>query len=506
MAAIYNPENYFTKLTEEDIKVLPASLKEGHEFVVLATNDGANWTAYRTEAEIKETIDLYFSKLSEWKTERNRTKRAKNVEQSIEKEGKNQGSNKSKPQPPPKKQVESHSLEYKFIQRYVRLHDKVKTANSIRLFIRAMQLAITEKQITKASPLKDEINYIQKQLVEIYESMKDEQKIVIPADDLNKFLGLIGKEEQMLSVRLIKSYINLQGKTIEKVKAKNLYNRIVAAINKKRLTEKDKYYSKIETIMKSLKELATGKKESGVLKISKAELNGLNGVLDGCGCSDGLAGTPSNSLNGFTPIGKIGQNGNTSTFRLPGDLGELFGDLERYRLAITVEGDQGAGKTRFTYQVADGFADLGFNIGIYSLEIGGRSDLIERMRDEYISPKNIDNILISGEAENGIQTIRKNANNFDVIIIDSWNKLDAHSKEFDSLRKQFPNTIWIVIFQRIGSGDIRGGIQPLYDAGINIEVVKAKGGDEFNYAHATKNRYAMTGIKYLVFQQELLEE
>ncbi|SHJ48505.1 hypothetical protein [Aquimarina spongiae] len=71
-------------------------------------------------------------------------------------------------------------------------------------------------------------------------------------------------------------------------------------------------------------------------------------------------------------------------FRFNGTLGELLGDLEKFELAITIEGDQGGGKTRFTYQLADAFAEIGNRIAIFSLEIGSRSDLITRMKEEYM--------------------------------------------------------------------------------------------------------------------------
>lgn len=69
-----------------------------------------------------------------------------------------------------------------------------------------------------------------------------------------------------------------------------------------------------------------------------------------------------------------------NSFRLQGDLGRFLGDLERFELAITIEGDQGGGKTRFAYQLADAFSDLGDEVAIFSLEIGKKSDLIRRMR------------------------------------------------------------------------------------------------------------------------------
>ncbi|MBQ0733938.1 antirestriction protein [Aquimarina celericrescens] len=207
----------------------------------------------------------------------------------------------------------------------------------------------------------------------------------------------------------------------------------------------------------------------------------------------------------FSPINAQPLSLSTNTFKLNGALGELLGNLERYELAITIEGDQGGGKTRFTYQLADAFTEIGNRIAIFSLEIGIRSDLITRMKEEYLQPKNQNNIFITDQLPEGYQTISKAAKDFDVIIIDSWNKTGLPSQDFDRLRKQHPNTIFIVIFQRTTQKTIRGGTAPLFDAGINIEVVKVDDSFDNNYAITTKNRYGVTGIKYNILCQTIFE-
>ncbi|MBQ0733889.1 antirestriction protein [Aquimarina celericrescens] len=207
----------------------------------------------------------------------------------------------------------------------------------------------------------------------------------------------------------------------------------------------------------------------------------------------------------FFPINAQPLTRSTNTFKLNGALGELLGDLERYELAITIEGDQGGGKTRFTYQLADAFAEIGNRIAIFSLEIGSRSDLITRMKEEYLQPKNQNNIFITDQLPEGYKIISKAAKDFDVIIIDSWNKTGLPSQDFDRLRKEHPNTIFIVIFQRTTKGTIRGGTAPLYDAGINIEVVKADDSFTNNYAITSKNRYGITGIQYNIYKQHIIE-
>jgi archaellum biogenesis ATPase FlaH len=89
---------------------------------------------------------------------------------------------------------------------------------------------------------------------------------------------------------------------------------------------------------------------------------------------------------------KLDNRPSDNSFRLKGDLGELLGDLERFELAITLEGDQGGGKTRFSYQLTNAFAEIGLQVAVFSLEIGKKSDLIRRMKEAYLVEANQKNI------------------------------------------------------------------------------------------------------------------
>lgn len=146
------------------------------------------------------------------------------------------------------------------------------------------------------------------------------------------------------------------------------------------------------------------------------------------------------------------------------------------------------------------------NVAMFSLEIGRKSDLVRRMREEYLEEENRADIFITDQLPEGFDTIRKAARDFDVIIIDSWNKLYVKSSEFDRLRKEFPDTIFIIIFQRTTQGTIRSGTAPLFDAGINLEMVKVDDTFMNNYAVTTKNRYGVTGIKYNITQGEIIND
>jgi len=201
----------------------------------------------------------------------------------------------------------------------------------------------------------------------------------------------------------------------------------------------------------------------------------------------------------FTPITEELES-NNEKIEIQGDLGGFLGYVERYEYAILLRGEKGAGKTRLLYQLMNTFAKAGFTVGSFSLEIGKRSNLVKDMRNTYLSPLIADKVMIAESCPNGIDDIRMAAKHFDVICVDSWGKIPGvKSNDFDKLRKEFPQTMFIIIFQSTTNGTARGGSQTEYDAGIVIQV--ANGGR----AYCEKNRYNGEDLTYLVFDRKLEE-
>jgi hypothetical protein len=95
---------------------------------------------------------------------------------------------------------------------------------------------------------------------------------------------------------------------------------------------------------------------------------------------------------------------------------------------------------------------------------------------------------VTGEAPNGFDTVKQAAKAFDVVAIDSWQKLDILNQRFDELRNEYPNTIFIVIFQQNGEGGTRGGVTADYDAPVAIKVHRVDADYKNNYAEMVKNR------------------
>ncbi len=313
---------------------------------------------------------------------------------------------------------------------------------------------------------------------------------------IKRFANLDGKQKTVSSLRSFQKSLSktLKQQPDRKPILSDMFNRLKETLHK---AESNSITHINVNLEKAFKEKLAKSIKSAKPKVKLEYLAGVEKKSP-------YVSMPKESVNDnlFQNINHIDQHMKDS-FRLKGALGIFLGDLEKYKLAMSIEGDQGAGKTQLAFQLADGFADIGYDVGMFQLEIGANSNIIKRNRDKYIKPFNRERVQIAGEAPEGIETVRKYAEKFGVIIIDSWTKLDVDSQEFDRLRNDFPDTIWIVLFQRTSANKIRGGTKPLYDAGINIEVKKVDDTFVNNYANATKNRYGGTGIHYNINSKKI---
>lgn len=195
------------------------------------------------------------------------------------------------------------------------------------------------------------------------------------------------------------------------------------------------------------------------------------------------------------------------TFKLNGELGKFLGEIQPYKYSIVLTGDTHAGKTEVVMQLANAFADIGKTVGTFMLEQGGlESRDTQEAIDRNIPNSNLPKIFITGEASKGIETVKEYATKFDVIIIDSWQKLKIPSTKFDDLRHEFPNTVFIIIFQQNGEGGTRGGVSADFDSPVHLKVHKVDTTFVNNYVEMKKNRgnSQTLGLKYMVKDKKTL--
>lgn len=287
--------NYFFEVERIGVNNLPETLKKGHELVTKSTANG--WATYQNNESIKKVINLYFQKLSEYISTIDDTQastpKPKISTPTVQKSTKTKSKVERKPalkkvdnKKQPKqnsKQVEHIREEVKFIKRYVALHNKVKSPNAILTFIKALQRSIVQKLIRKASSLAPEIEMIQNKLIQAHEKMKGDESFAINEKDLNHLVAIAGGEQVYPSITVIKRFIGMQGKE-DKKKINDFLKYLENLVAKKKLTKEDPYADKVNAIYKSLKQRTSSK-----VAISKAELNGLEGIVKACSCAEALA-------------------------------------------------------------------------------------------------------------------------------------------------------------------------------------------------------------------------
>lgn len=286
-------KNYFAEIERIGASSLPDTLRKSHEFVVKSTNNGSSWDTYQNNDTIRKVINLYFDKLNQYlgtsSPQKSQPQKAEPKPEPVRrtkvtpvrsKPAKAKAENYKKAASKPGKKVEHIREELKFIKRFVALHNKVKSPNSILSFLKGLQKAIIQKLIKKTSPLAKEIQSIQDKLVSLYNSMKGDLRIEINDKELARLVVVAGGEEVYPSINIMKRYIGIQGKEVDSKKIDSFVKQIEASIAKKKVGEDDPYLDKVRTILNTLKKAKAGTP----LSMAKAELNGLEGIVKACGC------------------------------------------------------------------------------------------------------------------------------------------------------------------------------------------------------------------------------
>lgn len=125
----------------------------------------------------------------------------------------------------------------------------------------------------------------------------------------------------------------------------------------------------------------------------------------------------------------------------------------------------------------------------FSLEMGINEDVQNRVKRYGLS----EGFYLRDEGK--LADVKKEAARYDVIIVDSYGKLEADADEIDRLRNLFPQTFFIFIFQKTTTGTIRGGNKVIFDCTASIDLVKDEKGRRV--ATMTKSRYGTQGWQYL---------
>lgn len=186
-------------------------------------------------------------------------------------------------------------------------------------------------------------------------------------------------------------------------------------------------------------------------------------------------------------------------YEVDGQTGAFLQRVERKpvgSVVITLDGEQGAGKTTALYKFMNDFASPGNQCLFISGEEHPESSLAIDKANQYLSDKSRQCIDTVAEVES-LEELYKMIAPYDIIFIDSWQKLIRMVGPLrldEDLRKKIHGKVFVIIFQQTTTGRTKGGAEIVFDGDIIIKMVKeARFSD--NYAYFDKNRYTLVPLE-----------
>ncbi len=447
-------DNYFTEITRIDLSNLPEALQKGHELVQKVTKNGASWTTYHSSEAIKKTVDIYLSRLNEFAYKSQKpVKRTTKLKKSTAKKETQKDTDAPEYEKSIPSLVERIPEELRFIRRFANLNGKTKTKEQILTFINSLQKAILEKRIRKTSSYADEVRFIQKKLIELYNGMKAKTIVQLKPETHESLKQIAGEEKVMPTVSFIKRYISLNGKTGMKKKAANLYKQITRMVDKMKIPHNDPY---IDDLLKITKNLEAFLKNPSVkmLAIEKSELNGLEGVL-GCACGpvNGLGKLPAvmNSMD-FANL-------EFDTLGFTGKWLKLIGDPSKNFKAM-VSGKPKFGKSTLCVEFAGYLARNHGKVLYVAKEEGLDYTLQQKLNDKDVAHPNLYVASV----------LPDNLSVYDFIFLDSVNRLGLNPEDLNRITMLNPTKSFIGVFQSTKDGKFRGANSFQHDVDVVIEV------------------------------------
>jgi hypothetical protein len=516
-----NRGNYDKIIADFGIENLDPVLKASHENYLQISE------FYDDDDAVRETIELYFAKL-EWfiknfkskEKDKNPGKQKKHTPEPDRETPKVKKETRAKPSAPKEKitkdkrskaenihskGVEHLTEEVKIIRRFVGLHNKIKSKPSILSFIKALQKAIVQKFITKKSPFVKYITNIQEALIAFYNKMGMEGQYEIDSRDLSKLVAIAGGEKVYKSIGIIKRFIGLYGSEPGD-RALNLLTHINNAVQKGGIQKDDPYFNKVKQIQTILNAHAKSNKK---ISISKAELNGLQGILNDCGCKQDIGriyDTKGKSLRqcrkktySDAKKGACSHNKGLSGVMSAQEVARMqftllpftdiwkdtFGTPEK-NFTLMLHGEPGAGKSTALVKFAKYLSGLGRVLYVTPEEY--KSVTMQNLVKRYMYPVPY-NVTFSGNLS------QVNPKDYDFVIFDSVNAMRLSIEEFVKMKKDCPNTAFIYVLQNTKDGQFRGGKEWEHEAQIAAEVSNGN-------LHVYKNRYGIKGNWYFFDQPD----
>lgn len=377
------------------------------------------------------------------------------------------------------KYVENIDVEIQLISRYKNLHGKVKTRHSIVLLLRAIQRAIVKRQITKKSVYAKEISTMQDELIKVIQEIDKLNLDIVEVNiqNIDKYKEIARSEKRMLSVTYILRYIAISKQHDVFEKAKRLLDNIKSAIEKKKITKRDKYYDDLDEIKRRLSSYI--QKDAKTLAVQPAELSGLKKRIredvDDSGLSGGnslatyAAGIlssiaaryiydkkvkPDNSNDGPTSNNNVTAETVVSseklkdmqfeTLKLDSPFNEVVGEPSK-NAKMMIYGAPGSGKSTFMIIFAKSLAQSGKRVLIVADEEGVSRTLQEKLTrlDAYHQ-----NLFVTDQ-------LPSDNKKYDVVFYDSVQSLRITPEQLEEIAKD-KSTMVGFVFQVTKEGKYKG--------------------------------------------------
>jgi len=372
------------------------------------------------------------------------------------------------------KKVEMILEEVKFIKRYVMLHKKKVEQKQVLSLLNSLQRAILERRIRKDSKYAKEIKYMQEKLIGLYNFMRKNKRTVMEVEiekkTLESFTKIAGSLVVMAETNILKRYIGLQGKEIDKEKAEKLISALERAAKNGNFEGDDAYLKRINVIYDSLYKFVEKAKKGDRLELHENALNGIESVLGcaenpDCGCDD-----EDNSLRGIEPTTseKPARNLMNSmdfakmefeTLGFRGKWLDLIGDPAEGFTAM-VFGKPKMGKS---FLCIDFAGYLARNHG-KTLYVAKEEKLDKTLQDK-LNDKNVKHPMLDVS-----DYLPEDLSDYEFIFLDSVNTLGLNPDDLRALKEQNPTKSFIYIFQTTKEGNFRGANTFQHDVDVVIEI------------------------------------
>ncbi|MFL0065549.1 hypothetical protein V2595_07930 [Tenacibaculum maritimum] len=191
---------------------------------------------------------------------------------------------------------------------------------------------------------------------------------------------------------------------------------------------------------------------------------------------------------------------------------------EKGSVVITLDSEEGGGKTHTAYQFANAFAEAGYKGVIFSFEEGANNSLSKLKQKKYFNEYTQQLISVAEDnsefsKEQNYKMITDNIGYFDFIVVDSWAKileLNRKASLDNDFRKKYNGKVFLIINQRTKDGKMRGGANVAYDGDIILKGVVDREDFKNNYIYNHKNRYndynPISELKYSPYYQKLMTQ